>query len=1134
MTSEIKTDLPMEGTTQPSSNWIDAYKSEEIANELESEFADEDDQTRSNSNSSSDEIHQHFLNVEKTTRRTRLAANMVVLMGAVAAFSFLYMGISSAKSDTKDLFERRAGDFAKEVDSAWHDYESAASWVHSACRNWRHDNFTHEDFEAVYLYLIAAGLDFYAVDWLPNITHDERAEIEETEGAFWKTIEGAEGYSGFMGQEPDPENAGQLVYTNRSVQDFYYPIYFVEPKDTTAGIIHYDLYSAPWERPAMTKAIETYQPALTGRFVLAQHSEDEGYSVILYHPGVPLPPEKFDTERRDFACIIMNINLFLQRAARYQSEPMSVYLYDTTLTALDGAAPEFLGGVTVDYKDGDRNQKEVILLKETEHASLQNARLYFERDVNVGARTWTTVVVPVDGSYEEELPFVYVTGIIIFLASILLAIWMIHNMQRSIQLHKVISKASAEASIVSNLFPANIRERMIQDAEARNNARASMTKDVFRNDRKGGEHRLSENRLHRLMTSEGVFGTKPIAELHPYTTCMIADLCNFTAWASVREPCQVFTLLELIYHAWDSIGQRRRIYKVETVGDSYVAIAGCPEPRKDHAVAMARFSTDCMHRLRTLVKALEKTLGPDTGDLGARFGLHSGQCVAGVLRGDKGRFQLFGDTVNMAARMESTGVCNKIQCSQETADLLAEAGRSRWLIAREEPVNVKGKGLLKTFFLNVTCGSKTSSSPSTDDSLDDLAADGSRKIGRLIEWNVEVLSGLLRSIVARRSSMGKKQGKVLASTVAGSMVLDEVVEIITLPEYNASDVKKQIDPETISLDPEVVGQLTSLVQRIASSYRANPFHSFEHASHVVMSVLKMMGRIVAPKELASKRQKGSIDQTTFEAELNDHTFGISADPLTSFACAFSALIHDVDHQGIPNTVLVKEESPLAAKYSNKSVAEQNSVDLAWAFLMDPEYDQLRACICCDDEEFARFRSLVVNSVMATDIMDKELGAARKARWSRAFKAESDDLGQSLLPEDAQAKINRKATIVIEHLIQASDVSHTMQHWHVYAKWNQRLFTEMYKAYKSGRLDKDPSESWFTGEMGFFDFYIIPLAKKLFTCGVFGVSSDEFLNYALINRKEWEQKGEGMVQQYLEDYQNQLGSELPEEPMSLEV
>lgn len=67
-----------------------------------------------------------------------------------------------------------------------------------------------------------------------------------------------------------------------------------------------------------------------------------------------------------------------------------------------------------------------------------------------------------------------------------------------------------------------------------------------------------------------------------------------------------------------------------------------------------------------------------------------------------------------------------------------------------------------------------------------------------------------------------------------------------------------------------------------------------------------------------------------------------------------------------------------------------------------------------------------------------------------------------------------------------------RHWHVYLKWNERLFHECYAVYLSGRSEKDPSEGWYKGEIGFFDFYIIPLAKKLENCGVFGVSSDECL------------------------------------------
>jgi len=114
-------------------------------------------------------------------------------------------------------------------------------------------------------------------------------------------------------------------------------------------------------------------------------------------------------------------------------------------------------------------------------------------------------------------------------------------------------------------------------------------------------------------------------------------------------------------------------------------------------------------------------------------------------------------------------------------------------------------------------------------------------------------------------------------------------------------------------------------------------------------------------------------------------------------------------------------------------------------------------------------------------------------------------------------INRKATIVIEHLIQASDVSHTMQHWHVYQKWNARLFEEIYTAYRLGRTDNNPSEGWYMGEISFFDHYIIPLARKLKECGVFGVSSDEYLNYATENRREWEAKGFDIVNSLVDKF-----------------
>ena len=192
-----------------------------------------------------------------------------------------------------------------------------------------------------------------------------------------------------------------------------------------------------------------------------------------------------------------------------------------------------------------------------------------------------------------------------------------------------------------------------------------------------------------------------------------------------------------------------------------------------------------------------------------------------------------------------------------------------------------------------------------------------------------------------------------------------------------------------------------------------------------MSVVKLLSRIVAPSDLTDeevdKKKKGTRVSISF---LHDHTYGITSDPLTQFACVLSALIHDADHPGVPNAQLIKEKTRIAVFYKNQSIAEQNSVDLCWDLLMDPKFKILRDTIYSNEIERSRFRQLVVNSVMATDIVDKELKKLRNARWERAFREapNAEDL------EDYESNINRKATIVIEHLIQASDVAHTMQHW----------------------------------------------------------------------------------------------------------
>ena len=290
-----------------------------------------------------------------------------------------------------------------------------------------------------------------------------------------------------------------------------------------------------------------------------------------------------------------------------------------------------------------------------------------------------------------------------------------------------------------------------------------------------------------------------------------------------------------------------------------------------------------------------------------------------------------------------------------------------------------------------------------------------------------------------------------------------------------------------------------------------------------MSVSKLLSRVVTP-DLQAPSDFNSVRRGRDEvaAEIHNFTHGIASDPMVSFAITFSALIHDVDHRGVSNVQLAKEDPEMGTRYREKSVAEQNSLDIAWDVLMSTRFVNLRKFAFGTKQEMLRFRQLIVNIVLATDIFDKELGQLRKDRWERAFHRDAN-LSSSM-------KNDLRATIVMEHIIQASDVSHTMQHWHVYQKWNRKLFTEMYQAWKGGRMGADPRTFWYQGEIGFFDNYVIPLAKKLKECNVFGVSSDEYLGYALKNKEEWAERGEEILKNLIHSQEQELG-EKKEQPLT---
>jgi len=637
----------------------------------------------------------------------------------------------------------------------------------------------------------------------------------------------------------------------------------------------------------------------------------------------------------------------------------------------------------------------------------------------------------------------------------------------------------------------------------------------------------------------------PIAEVFENTTVMIADIEGFTAWCSEREPTQVFRLLETVYRAFDLEGSKAGVFKVETVGDSYVAVTGLPDAREDHAIMIAKYSIKCLLKFNVLAKRLEPHLGPGTASLGMRFGLHSGPVTAGVLRGEKSRFQLFGDTINVASRMESTGEKNMIQVSQDTADLLTSAGKGHWLVPRDNPVSAKGKGLVQTYWLQ-----PNKRRPSMNTASMRLSVDGSndgygmasgergeeievhRALSRswkniniengvsiakerLIRWNAAILESFLLKIVEQRNVKDGGDDPVSPLPEVNDFTPSEKDKILSFAEILCEKVMFPDDSYSeeypvvlvgTSINPKARAQLLEYVAIIASMYRDVPFHNFDHASHVTMSANKLLNRVCT----------AFVSEEEDFASVAARTFGISADPLAQFVIVFSSLVHDVDHQGVPNAQLVKEHDPLCEKYDNRSVAEKRSIAIAWDILMEDRFVDLQGAIFTNSREMMRFRQLLMNTVLATDIADKERSAAGKIRWQKAFHPSNPDVLDDTNEKQENIR-SLKATLVFEQIMQASDVSHTMQHWHTFKKWNKRLYSELSKAYREGRGATDPRENWYGGEIGFFDFYIIPLAKKLRECGVFGSAASEYLDYAVENRRRWEEEGKEIATKMVSDY-----------------
>jgi class 3 adenylate cyclase len=183
-------------------------------------------------------------------------------------------------------------------------------------------------------------------------------------------------------------------------------------------------------------------------------------------------------------------------------------------------------------------------------------------------------------------------------------------------------------------------------------------------------------------------GEAVIADRFAEVTVLFADIVDFTRRSQQSTPEQVVQVLDGLFSAFDRLAQRHGLEKIKTVGDAYMVAGGLPSPRPDHAQAVAEMAL-------AVREEVGRHLDPAGRPLAVRIGIDTGPVVAGVIGTAKFSYDLWGDTVNTASRMESGGVVGCIQVTERTYRRLRDGYR----LERRGPVQVKGKGELVTWFL---------------------------------------------------------------------------------------------------------------------------------------------------------------------------------------------------------------------------------------------------------------------------------------------------------------------------------------------------------------------------------------------------------------------------------------------------
>ena len=250
-------------------------------------------------------------------------------------------------------------------------------------------------------------------------------------------------------------------------------------------------------------------------------------------------------------------------------------------------------------------------------------------------------------------------------------------------LPKPIHQVLLRARITSSL-----ERKRLRDLERLRLIESQAEKELLEFEKEKSE-RLLLNILPLAIAERLKQGDHTIAERYASVTVLFADLIGFTSFANRTDPEALVSLLNSLFSRFDHIAERHGLEKIKTIGDSYLVVGGLPEVRPDHAEAVAEMALEML----TALDELNEERGTE---LAMRIGLNTGPVVAGVIGRKKFTYDLWGSAVNLAARMQSSGLPNRIHLPAETYELL----RGKFNLTERGLVECKGLGQIRTYLLD--------------------------------------------------------------------------------------------------------------------------------------------------------------------------------------------------------------------------------------------------------------------------------------------------------------------------------------------------------------------------------------------------------------------------------------------------